>query len=65
MTLAESKWAQFWAAADSGEAQFDREGADADGGEQADTGSHLAGLMLERFDDDECWRKLARTGRSL
>jgi hypothetical protein len=64
MMSAEAQWSEFWAAADSGEPLPDSSTADADGGDRY-SGSVLAGLMLERFDDDENWRKLARTGRAL
>jgi hypothetical protein len=65
MTLANEGWEKFWAAADSGEIESAMEPSAADGGEGSDRESVLAGLMLERFDDDERWRELARTGRAL
>jgi hypothetical protein len=65
MTLANEGWEKFWAAADSGELESTTGSDAADGGEGSDRESFLAGLMLERFDDDERWRELARTGRAL
>jgi len=63
MSLSEDGWARFWAAADSGEVDDLDSPATEVGG--SDHGSVLAGLMLERFDDDEQYRELARTGRAL
>jgi hypothetical protein len=64
-SLRENCWPHPWSAADSGERNSDPDVADADGGENAESGSSLSGLMLERFDDDERWRELARSGRAL
>jgi hypothetical protein len=63
--LRENCWPHAMSAADSGDRRSDPDLADADGGEDSDTGSSLSGLMLERFDDDERWRELARSGRAL
>jgi hypothetical protein len=62
MTLTNDQWNRFWTAADSGE--LDRSQAPDEHVDSADTG-FLTGLMLERFDDDERWRQLSRTGRAL
>lgn len=63
MTLSNDQWThQPWTAADSGE--LDSSQAPDEQVDSADLG-FLAGLMLERFDDDERWRELARTGRAL
>lgn len=62
MTLTNDQWNRFWTAADSGELATEQ-GPD-DQVDSADTG-FLTGLMLERFDDDERWRELSRTGRAL
>jgi hypothetical protein len=63
MSLSEDGWARFWAAADSGE--VDNLESPATDVSDSDQGSVLAGLMLERFDDDEQYRELVRTGRAL
>jgi hypothetical protein len=63
-TLRENYW-PVWSAADSGDPHSDPGAPDADGGEGSGDESVLSGLMLERFDDDERWRELARTGRAL
>jgi hypothetical protein len=57
------RWAQFWTAANGGEPSSETEASEADGGELGS--SYLSGLMLDRFDDDEQYRELARTGRAL
>jgi hypothetical protein len=62
-SLPSGRWAQFWTAADSGEQASESGETEADGGDVGS--SYLSGLMLERFDDDEQYRELARTGRAL
>jgi hypothetical protein len=62
-SLPSGRWAQFWTAADGGESTSESEESEADGGEVGS--SYLSGLMLERFDDDEQYRELVRTGRAL
>jgi hypothetical protein len=61
----ENWWPYTSSAADSGERRSEPDLPAADGGEGSEGGSVLSGLMLERFDDDERWRELARTGRAL
>lgn len=63
MTLSDEGWTKFWAAADSGKLDREAQSPAADRGE-SERDSLLNGL-LERFDDDERWRELARTGRAL
>lgn len=63
--LRDNYWPHEMSAADSGDRKSDPDAPDADGGAGSDTGSSLSGLMLERFDDDERWRELARSGRAL